>query len=322
MTNLKAYFDSRRRKKLATRRNTILSAIRWQRSTFETMVQRAQNVGDPPTDTLLTSVRGRLTEIEQGANQETNVDELDNLIGYAEQQGQLRAYICPRAEIRDEGTLAINLMEEWNVPKTVIDKLRSLLAQKLENAYADQEAARSALRAIFEEYDSWESYTGDYEETMQRFTVWLFVATIILPLLAVLAFHWPLTFLGGLFLAGASGSCVSVMSKMPVLEVSLSGELESYGRRISSRIGAGVVASLIGCALLGWGLISISIQGQTFASVLNDCSASPCSTCPPASCTGLKTLILLGVPMLFGFSERALTSIEQRVFGNSKGGAS
>jgi hypothetical protein len=41
---------------------------------------------------------------------------------------------------------------------------------------------------------------------------------------------------------------------MPLLDVALSAELEAYGRRIFSRIAVGVGASLIGCALLGWGL--------------------------------------------------------------------
>jgi hypothetical protein len=114
----------------------------------------------------------------------------------------------------------------------------------------------------------------------------------------------------GLLCAGATGSCVSVMAKMPLLDLKLSPELDAYERRILSRLGVGVIASLIGCALLGWGLFPISFQGQTFADILNVCTASP-----PTSCTDIKTLILLCVPMLFSFSERALTSFEQQVFG-------
>jgi len=142
----------------------------------------------------------------------------------------------------------------------------------------------------------------------------LFGATIILPPLAVLAFHFafcfsPLLFVG-LLCAGAAGSCVSVMAKMPALDVGLSAELDAYCRRILTRIGIGIVASLIGCASLGW--LPISIQNQTFADALNACTTSP------ATCTGIKSLLLLGVPMLLGFSERTLTSFEQRVFGSSQ----
>jgi hypothetical protein len=109
----------------------------------------------------------------------------------------------------------------------------------------------------------------------------------------LIAVRFPSMVLFALLLAGVAGSCVSIMAKMPMLEVSLSGELEAYQRRILSRVGAGVVASLIGCAMLGWGVLPISIQNQTFADVVNACTASPLT-----SCTGLKALILLGVPML------------------------
>jgi hypothetical protein len=176
------------------------------------------------------------------------------------------------------------------------------------------EAARSALYVLYQEKDSWADYTDDYEDTMRKNTYWLFVVTIILLPLAVLAFHFAFRFspflLFGLLFAGAAGSCVSVMAKMPALDVSPSAELDSYRRRIFNRIGIGVVASLIGSAFFAW--LPISIQNQTFADALNAC----CATSP--ACTGIKGLLVFGVPMLFGFSERTLTSVEQRVFGSSQ----
>jgi hypothetical protein len=119
------------------------------------------------------------------------------------------------------------------------------------------EAARSALRAIYEERDSWNGYTNEYEDEVRRFTRWwLALPTIGLLLVAIITLRFPLIFPLALPIlsAGAAGSCVSVMAKMPLLDVSLSGELDSYERRILSRVGVGVIASLIGCGLLGWGL--------------------------------------------------------------------
>jgi hypothetical protein len=302
------------RKTLERRRSDALSVIRGELLAFEAMLQRPRNAGDAaPDEAFVAGVHERLEDIKQRATQETDIDELDSLSEDAEQQGQLRAYICLRREIQIEGYLAIDLMNEWGVPKPVIAKLHELVDKALRSANEDPEAARSALRAIFEEKDSWSEYTSDYEDKMKRFTRWwLFWPSMLLTVLALVALHFPVAVPGGLLLAGVAGSCVSVLTKMPLLEVSLSGELESYERRILSRIGAGVLGSLIGCGLLGWGLISFSIHGQTFADVLNACSTS-LST----SCTALQTLILLAVPMLFGFSERALTSFEQKVFGNS-----
>jgi hypothetical protein len=231
----------------------------------------------------------------------------------AESQGQLRAYICPIGEILDEGNLTIDVMEEWSLPKAVIAKLRASLGQKLEKAETDPETARAALRALFAEHDSWATYTDDYEDTMRLIARWLFAASVACSVLALLAFHRPVSTIAGLLLAGAAGSCVSVMAKMPILDVSLSGELDAYGRRVLTRIATGIIASMIGCALLAWGFLPISVSNQTFAEALSACTTSPADTC-----MGVKTLILLGVPMLFGFSERALTSFEARVLGNSK----
>jgi hypothetical protein len=100
---------------------------------------------------------------------------------------------------------------------------------------------------------------------------------------------------------------------MPMLEVSLSGELEAYQRRILTRISVGVLSSVIGSGMLGWGLLPISIQGKTFTNALNACTSSPATLC-----TALDALLLLAIPMLLGFSERALTSFEGQIFSHSK----
>ena len=306
---LKACRDRRKQNKLKTHRQVALLDIRKQRSKFDVMVQRFQKAGCTPDDTFVTDIRGRLEGVEQRANGAGSTDELDDLMEEAEEQGELRAYICPHGEIEDEGNLTINVMEEWNIPKAKIAIYRDSLGQKLKDE--DPKIASGALRDIFHEYNSWSAHTEDYEEKIWKYTRWLFAATIILSLLAIFTRYYPPTILFGLLLAGVAGACVSVMAKMPGPDVSLSGDFDVYRRQILCRIGIGAIASLIGCALLGWGLIPISIRDKSFADVLNACTASP-----HTSCTGLNHLILLCVPMLFGFSERALTSFE-RIFGSS-----
>ena len=295
------------------RRKDTLSTIRGELLAFDEMAQRPREQRDAdPDEAFLASVHSSLADIEKRAIEESDTDELEQLSGDAEQQGQRRAYACPLAEIWTEGCLAIDLMEEWNVPKDIIDKLRRLLVPQLQKADTP-DVARSALRAIFKESDSWSDYTEEYEDEMRRLTWWLFGATIVLLVFAIIALRFfPGRVPVGLSIlfAGAAGSGVSVMRKMPLLEVGLSGELESYRRRILSRVAVGVAASMIGSGLLGWGLLSISIHELTFGDVLNACST-------PGSCTGLHTLILLAVPMLFGFSERALTEFELKIFGDS-----
>jgi hypothetical protein len=300
---------------LNARRQEILSEIRIAQLDFEVMVQRASRAGEAIDDSFLSEVRERLEGLETQAQQAANIEALDLLSGDAERQGQLRAYICPVTEIANEARMALDVMEEWNVPKTAITKLRNSVIPIIDQAEKHPAAARGALRTIYEESDSWGDYTEEYEETMTRYARWLLIATLALPVIAILISHWPLTTLGSIFCAGVAGSCASVAAKMPLLDVRPSGELDAYGRLIFGRIGVGTIASLIGCALLGWGVFPISIQNQSFADALNGCTAQSLG-----SCTGLKTLILLGVPMLFGFSERALASFEDRVLGSPKGG--
>ena len=142
--------ESRRQKKLEAQRQKTLSVIRQQRSLFETMEKRAQVSGGP--DSSLTSVSQCFEEADRKAAQATTIDELEDLIDDAESQGQLRAYICPPAEILDQGTLAIDVMVEWGVLGETITKLRESLGRKL--ADKDTAVARGALRAIFEQSDS------------------------------------------------------------------------------------------------------------------------------------------------------------------------
>ena len=281
------------------------------------MAQRPRNEDDPLNRDLLESVRKRMTEIENAAKLATNKDALRDLEESADEQETFRAYLCPYGEIRIEGNLVIALIGWWGIPKTEIDGLRGSLVKELEKGPDD---ARRALRALYKERDEWGEYREDYEGAMQTFARWLFGAAIVLPVFAIIATHfsflWPPLLIVGLLLAGGAGSCVSVVTKLPALEGSRSEKIDSYERRVWSRISAGAVASLIGCGLLGWGLIPISVQGRTFADVLN--ASTLCSPATPIPYAALRILILLAVPMLFGFSERALTSFERGFLSNTK----
>ncbi len=269
---------------------------------FETMVQRAIAAAEAPPEQFVNDVLSRLREIEGRALAETDIDELEKIVGDAEQQGQLRAYACPSAEIQMEGLLHIDRMEEWGTPKTAIEKLKR---STLERLASGPEVARSALRAVFEEYDSWVGYTDEYEESMSSTAWWLLGALGGLIILSSASFFWPMFSFLGIICAGGAGSCISILSRMPVLEVEPTGVHQAYTRRILSRVATGVGASTIGCGLLGWGVLSFSVHGQTFADLLCACTMG-------APCSALRSIVLLGIPILFGFSERALISLDNR----------
>jgi hypothetical protein len=305
-----------RKWRLAKKRAKALAEIRVDRSLFEEMADRPRPAEDALDKMFVENVLRRLSELQTAVQATTDLDALDDLIQSGKRQGQQRAYICPVTEIEGEGALIIPLLEEWGIPKALIEKQYKSHADKLTKAKTSPGDARGALRALFEEKDSWEEYAEEYEDQMTFYAWILSPSAIILPGLAFIAFHFastfPLLLALGILLAGAAGSCLSVLAKMPVLDIALSSELESYGRRILIRIAVGVGGSVIGCAFLAWGMFPIAFQNQTFADLLNSCLKFPST-----SLTALQALILLGFPMLFGFSERALTSFEQRVFGKT-----
>jgi hypothetical protein len=303
--------------KIEKRRLEVLSAIATEQLYVELIVSRPRNSEDDPIDDARRQrIVIELAAIEDKARKATSIEALNDLQDDAELWGAFRGYLCPRQEISLEGELALDVMAEWGVPKLAIKKLRDALKKGISESPAQ---ARLVLHKIFEEQDSWSEYTDDYEETMSKYAWRLFLPSVGLPVLAVLAFHfgykWPGFVVFGLLGSGIAGSCISVLRKMPALEVSLSKELDAYARRILSRIGFGIATTMVGSALLGWGLLPMGIQGQTFTSALTACSTS-CSNTSLSACEVTKSLLLLGIGMLLGFSERGLSWIEQAVFRN------
>jgi hypothetical protein len=305
---------TRQARKLEKARIGALSSITGDRLRVELMAQRPRTEDDKLNTDLLKTVLERLTEIETKAKDATTTDDLDDFKEDGESQGLFAAYFCPVNEIYDEAILEIDTVEGWGIPKSSPKRLRELFTDKLKNAANDPHSARGALYSIYAEADAWKDFIDDYEDTMDTYMRWLFGISVGMLLLAIAALYFapkfPFLVFSALLLAGATGSCISVMAKMPALDASLSGELDAYRRRVLTRIGVGITASIIGCGLLGWGVLPISIQTQTFSDALNVCSApsSPCAAI-------IKALIVITVPMLLGFSERALASFENRILG-------
>jgi hypothetical protein len=307
---------TRKERKLEKCRANALSSITGDRMRVELMAQRPRtdDSKDKLDTALLQTVLERLAEIESKAKNATTEDELNDLLEDGELQGLFAAYFCPINDIQDEGILAIDTIEGWGIPKSSPKRLRDLFSEKLKNASSDPCSARGALHSIYAEMDAWGDFIDDYEDTMEPYMNWLFRCSVGMLLGSILALYFaskvPFLVFVALLLAGATGSCVSVMGKMPALDASLSGELDAYGRRVFTRIGVGLIASLIGCGLLGWGVLPVSIENVTFSEALNECvqPSSPFSVI-------VRGLVVLTVPMLLGFSERALTTFESRFLG-------
>ena len=309
--------EASKRRKLEKERKGTLSIIQNERRLLDAMAQRAQALGNPPDPAqLIAEPLSRLDTLTQQATDCTDIDKFEDIDDGAVEWGTFKAYICPSTEVEAEGNLSINLMEEWGVPKNRVEWMRTTLGSRLTDP--DTKAARSALKMILMEENSWADYTNEYEDTMKRYTWQLSLATVLLIVFAVVGLRYrlyasPLIFLGILLFSGAAGSCVSVMMKLPMLDVALSSELDAYGRRVLSRVVIGTLASLVGCALFA--VLTVSIDKLNFADVIGACTSQDVALC--GQCSIVKQVILIALPILLGFSERTLTSVERKVLGGS-----
>lgn len=226
-------------------------------------------------------------------------------------QGLFAAYLCPLAEVKIEGDLILDQLDGWGIPRSSTDTARRIWDEATKNGKDRQLEARGALYAIFVERDAWEDYLDDYDETTNETTRRLFFVILVLLAVSVFSLHYAVFFppllVFSISAAGAAGSCGSIMSTTPTLEVS---KLHAYVRGVWTRIGTGLIATVIGCASLAW--IPLSIQSQSFGDMISACTTNP------STCTSFKMLVVLGVSLLIGyFSEGALPFFGQRIFGKA-----
>jgi hypothetical protein len=140
---------------------------------------------------------------------------------------------------------------------------------------------------------------------MKGVAIWLALAIVVSLAVAIILMSRGRV-IWGLLSAGACGAFVSVISKLPALTVH--GEDSApYKRGIFRRLCTGLAASVIGVGFLASGIVTITLpQGGRLPDIIDRCGTS--------GCKAGSVLTLVAVVILFGLSERALTSFEDRVF--------
>jgi hypothetical protein len=195
-------------------------------------------------------------------------------------------------------------MESWAVPSSTLESLKKEIIPRLSDL-TKLVAARGALSALIAECDSWSRYIDEYDENMQNLAYWL-SALIVATLLGAIFLISSGSVVWGLLLGGTCGAFVSVISKMPTLDVS-GGNAAPYLRGVWRRVCMGLAASVIGSGLLVSGIVTIEIpHGGTLPNIIDTCAGGTCEIG--------NVLVLVAIVILFGFSERALTSFEEKVF--------
>lgn len=229
-----------------------------------------------------------------------------------------RAYLLPAVEIPAEARVLLGELRGWSVPSSVLLPLENVTRDEIAAACQEggEARARAALNKLYEEYDYWDWYSDWYVARIS--TAAAFVSlTAILALCGAIYLFLRGQPIWAFLLAGLSGCGVSIVTRLPPLSVY--GEASSLFTRIIGRTAAGIVGTAAGLGILASGALKVELGDVAIAELLRGCADKVCQPpggagcCPPSA---LLVLCTLGV--LFGFSERALSSFEQTVFGKGE----
>ncbi len=311
---------SKAQRSLADRRLIVLAALRENLSEFDDARMRANAVEyDGANPEFIAQVEAGFGHIKKEAA-DASLDELDELVSRAESLSRLRAYVYPPSELELLAKTYLDEMRTWLVPETVINGLRTELLPLFsgDGKPEHEPERRAALCILFDYYDYWEGYVDDFAPFMRSVGVSLLavsVALVAASLWAIMAQH----VIVGFVCAGACGGVVSVLAKLPPLTIY--GEWAAYVVTIVRRVGTGLAASVIGLGLLSSGLVSLPVaKGLAISEVLDACGGT--TTAQISACLPSHVLLLTGLAMILGFSERALTSFNDKIFAvpsDSKG---
>jgi len=292
---------------LESKKEDALAEIHEDKALFEESVMSANAASTTYNQALVSDILARFTQLETELRQAKTQTQIQKLVLQADSLAGQRAYVCPPNEIEIRGQAALNAMESWGVPNATLESLKKDIVPRLSDL-TNLNATRGALSALIAECDSWSRYIDEYDEDMQNLAYWLsfLIGATLLGAIFLISSGFVVF---GLLLAGTCGAFVSVISKMPTLDVS-GGNAAPYLRGVWRRVCMGLAASVIGSGFIVSGIITIDLPHVgTLPNIIEACAQIKVAGCK----TGHQ-LVLVAIAMLFGFSERALTSFEEKVF--------
>lgn len=218
-----------------------------------------------------------------------------------------RIYVLPIPDLRVEAAEYLAELSSWGVPEESLSLIKKWV-DKLEDEKTADAEKRSIMLQIIEDYEFWDGYvTWVIRATniMRGVAFFLIVVGLLLSFHALSRNNPTLAFI----LAGVSGSAISVLLKIPAVLVYK--DFWTLIAKFTSRIGTGIVVSVVGLGLLSSKMINLAFDVGTNKLTLADLICCPQNlTCPEVGQS-----ILIGIGVLFGFSERLLTSLEDTLVG-------
>lgn len=288
-----------------------LAAIKLSRSRFMEAVTCAKAIGADYPAVWSKEVLDEFQAIENEISEkpEKSAEARSALVQRACDLAALRAFVAVPPGLEIQGNGAISEMMEWAVPSTTIQRLSEHAVNLRSNNLA---VSRMTLWTLYKEEDVWSDYVDWYYHFMSRLGAGLLICTLGVLVTALVAFRHNQV-LAALIFGGMSGALLSVLMRLPT--VVGHGDFWSYLYRILIRVGTGTTASVMGLGFFTSGLINLSTGGtktpKTIAELILECG-DPSPAIP--ECPISSSLILLALAMLLGFTERALTFFEDKVF--------
>lgn len=238
---------------------------------------------------------------------------VDDLVEDASNLANLRAYLLPVTEVALDAKAKVTEIRQWQVPPADLADiedhyLRLILARVPQQAPGAAEPpphvsreASAALLKIYEEYDYYDMYTDWYNDITAKAMAILFGLTTAVLAGAVTAISFKVIY-PSVILAGVAGAGISVMNRLPA--AAIVGAVYPFMLQAVARLVTGAASTVVGFALLSLGLINVTVAGTAISTLLDTASTE----------TGFAArATVLGLGIVFGYSERALSTFSQSV---------
>lgn len=294
------------KREVGTEREAQLAEMRGYRATYVSVVEKARALKDAPDEALVKRALDIFDNLEEEFLAATTDEARKNIVERAEEVEQSRAYIQPESELVVEANTLAADMTDWGVPEPMLQSIeRDLLSIiKLPADKTRLAEKRSALNKLYQCYDAWSDHVTTYERWATR-TAWVLGCLLVAGAVGCIIAIAEKKPLHAFTVAGFTGALLSVLGKFPPMLGW--GQWASYTPRMLGRITTGIVTTLAGGALLA--LDVIRIGEKRFVDLFAE---------KPAPETRYM-LLLVGLGIVFGFSERALVQFQDMVFKQNVG---
>jgi hypothetical protein len=287
--------------------------IREKRATFDEAIEDAKffAAGSPLPDNIQQHIQFVTAEFDSLLSllkQTTTDKDLDFVEARAEELADHRVYVLPIYDLKIEAAEQLDELSSMGVPKESLALIKKWVA-KLDEKDVTEAEKRLIMSQLIEDYNYWDSYV----DWVLRVTNWMRVGSLSLVVLGlvlslVLFRNSPVI---KFIMAGVSGAALSVLLKIP--PVIVYKEVYTLVATCISRIATGAIVSVVGLSLLSSKIINLVFEFSGNKFTIAEGLWGPSGPNPPPS--PLVQIILIGIGVLFGFSERLLSSLESTFLG-------